>query len=299
MSQLSYRNGQFVTDDQLTVSVTDLGFTLGVTVSEQLRTFKGKLFQTDEHLQRLQESLQIIGLETAFTDDLRNAAEKLAEHNHALLDCDDDLGLTVFVTPGDPSSATDRNLTVVMFTTPLPFHRWTDKHRNGEHLQLSSVRQIPDSCWPAALKCRSRMHYYLADQEARRENPNARAVLLDQDGFVAEASTASLILFRAADGLIAPRPEKVLPGVSVDYVRRTAEQLKIPYQHQDILPEELSSADELLLCSTSPCIVPVVSINNNPVGNGNPGRVFQQLISEWSRQVGVNIIEQAARFASR
>ncbi|MCA9047501.1 MAG: aminotransferase class IV [Planctomycetaceae bacterium] len=298
MTQLYYRNGELVPGDCPTVSVFDLGFVQGVTVSEQLRTFGGRLFRLDEHMQRLIRSLRIVGLRGINPDALAADAETLAAHNHSLVRPDDDIGLTMYVTPGS-QAADDSSPNVGMYTTPLPFHRWVAHYETGEHLVLSSVRQVPSNCWPAELKCRSRMHYYLADREARRRRPDARALLTDQDGFVAEASTAAVIMYRRDEGIVAPPPEKVLPSVSVGILQSLARKAGLPFSHRDIRPEEMQSADEVLLSSTSPCVVPVVSIDGQTIGDGNPGPVWKQLIDAWSELTGVNIIDQARRFERR
>ncbi len=296
MTDLACLNGQFIPRSELAVSVTDPGFTLGVTVAEVLRTFGGLLFRVDEHLQRLEQSLKIVGLE-ADLEQIRRDAARLTAHNHARLAEGDDLSLTIFVTPG-PAGASP-SPTIGLHTAPLPFAGWQHKYTAGEVLVVSSVRQVPASCWPPSLKCRSRMHYYLADREARQRNPQARALLLDQEGFVAEASSASLLILRPDEGLVAPPADKVLPSISVGVLQDLAGSLGLPFVHRDIHPDELTDATEVLLSSTSPCLLPVVAIDGAPVGTGHPGPVFQKLLSAWSRHVNLDIPAQATRFAPR
>ena len=74
MNELSYWNGELVTDDEPSISVFDMGVVQGVTISEQMRTFGGKLFRLDEHLQRLRRSLQIIGIDNLDMRELKEAA---------------------------------------------------------------------------------------------------------------------------------------------------------------------------------------------------------------------------------
>lgn len=177
MSRLAYLNGQFIPEESITVPVYDAGFVQGITVAEQLRTFGGKLFRLDQHLRRLQRSLEIIRITDVDLISLGKAAQTLAEHNHQLLAAGDDLGLSLFVTPGPyPTFAPPgpQRPTVGMHTYPIPFHLWNGKYASGERLIVSSVRQVPNNCWPLELKCRSRMHYYLADREAREREPDAR-----------------------------------------------------------------------------------------------------------------------------
>ena len=300
MNEIAFHNGDIIRPEQLSVSVSDSGFVLGTTVSEQLRTFGGQLFQLDEHFARLQSSLTIIGITTVDLAVLKAAARRVVENNHKQLAPGDDLGLSVFVTPGVPGPAgTTSAPTVGMFTRPLPFSSWVEKYTSGQKLGVSTVRQVPSSCWPASLKCRSRMHYYLADREIQQRVPNARAVLLDQEGFVAEASTANLLMFSQAEGIVSPKPEKVLGGISVSVLKAIAADAGLPWTHRDITVKQLWAADEVFLCSTSPCLLPVTSIDGTSITGGSPGAVFQMLMSSWSERVQTDIVGQAHRFRQR
>jgi branched-subunit amino acid aminotransferase/4-amino-4-deoxychorismate lyase len=182
---------------------------------------------------------------------------------------------------------------------PLPFASWAAEFDIGVPVYTSDHRQVPPNCWPAELKCRSRMHYYLADQQARKHNPRARAILLDQLGFVGEASTANLVVYRRGEGLLTPCFDRVLPGVSVAVVEELAADLGIPFTQRDITLDELRSADEVWLSSTSICVLPVVECDGQPIADGTPGDVYRKLLAAWGALVGIDIAEQAKRLASR
>ena len=300
---LAFLNGQLVPAAQALISVTDGGFVQGVTVAEQLRTFGGKLFRLDRHLQRLKRSLEIVGVDPGITgEQMESAAEELIRHNHKLLASGDDLGLTMFVTPGIYSaySAAATGLhsgpTVGMHTMPIPFHLWNQKYDSGEALAVTDIRQVPNACWPAELKCRSRMHYYLADREARAKFAGARALLLDEQGLVTESSTANVLIFTKQAGLISPPRESILPGVSVAVVEELAGKIGIPFLHRPLTVADVASADEVLLCSTSPCVWGVSTLNGQPIGNGKPGPISRALLTAWSLMVGHDILAQAHHF---
>jgi branched-subunit amino acid aminotransferase/4-amino-4-deoxychorismate lyase len=304
MSQpLAYVNGQFVDVDQLSVPVTDAGFVLGVTVAEQLRTFAGRLFRLDAHLKRLARSLEIIQLDPRISiAQLGNVAAELVSHNHALLAPGDDLGLSIFITPGPYATFVPHpsgEPLVGLHSYAIPFCLWADKYTKGQRVVITDVEQISAASWPAELKCRSRMHYYLADRKAQALDPDARAVLLDRDGFVSESSTANVVAYFQGEGLVSPPREKILPGISIAVTAELAEELGIPFVYRDLAPGELRSADESFLASTSPCVLPVVSVDGRPIGRGVPGEVFHRLIGAWSKMVQLDIVAQAARFASR
>ena len=300
---LAYLNGRFIAASQAVIPVYDAGFVQGVTVAEQLRTFRGRLFRLDQHLQRLRHSLEIVGVDPQLAPaELAEIATELAARNHALLHQNDDLGLAMFVTPGAyPAFVPDGapGPTVCMHTVPLSFQLWSEIYERGQSLIVSDVRQIPPACWPPELKCRSRMHYYLADRQARLVERGARALLLDLDGYVSESSTANVVAYSENSGLVSPPPEKILPGISIAVLKELAANLGIRFSNRELTVEDVAHADEVFLTSTSPCLLPVVRLDGSPIGRGVPGDNFQRLLSAWSELVGVEIKKQAARFSRR
>jgi branched-subunit amino acid aminotransferase/4-amino-4-deoxychorismate lyase len=186
-----------------------------------------------------------------------------------------------------------------MHTYALPFHLWAKKYELGESLRVTNIRQVPPECWPVELKCRSRMHYYLADREARLVEPGARALLLNEAGYVTEASTANMLVYSQGKGIISPPLEMILPGVTVAAVAELARTLGIPFQEQPLVENDVATADEVLLCSTSPCVWSVTKLNGHPIGTGRPGPIASQLQTAWSNMVGLDIVAQAHRFSVR
>jgi branched-chain amino acid aminotransferase len=326
---IAFLNGQWIPASAATVSVGDAGFVQGTAVAEQLRTFAGKLFRLHDHLARLAHSLGIVGVDPGMSlDELARTADELAARNHALLAPGDDLGLSIVVTPGiystfaapgpgvkgdspifaDTKTGTvpDAKIgtvpvrpTVCLHTYPLPFHLFAQKYRDGQALATTDVEQVPARCWPPTLKCRSRMHYYLADRHAAIADPQARALLLDAQGFVTEASTANLLIYRAGEGLVSPRYASILHGISLSVAVELAGRLGIPFVQRDLTAADVATADEAFLTSTTTCILPVTKFNGQAIGSGRPGKVFSDLLAAWSEMVGVDIAAQAGRHSHR
>ena len=300
---VAYLNGRWIPLSQAAVSVFDGGFMQGTTVAEQLRTFGGQLFRLPQHLDRLARSLEIVGIDPGLSAaDLTQIAETLVALNFRLLDPADDLGLTIFVTPGvygAYAGLAAPGPTVCLHSQPLAFGQWAEKYRTGESLYVADARHVPASCWPTELKCRSRMHFFLADKQARAREPGARALVLDERGLVTEATTANVLVYDAKAGLISPPKERILPGVTVAVVEELAQQLGIPFSHGDLTVASVAQADEVLLCSTSPCIWSVTRLNGRAIADGRPGPVAARLRAAWNQMVGVDIEAQANRFAAR
>src|SRR5687767_4001793 len=143
LQPLAYLNGRLIAASQAVVSVEDAGFVMGVTVSEQLRTFHGEPFRLSDHLRRLRRSLEIVGVQPDIPlDEIGHMAFELAEYNSRLLAAGDDLGLSIVITPGVyPTFANGRSGpgTVCIHTYPLPFAVWAEKYSHGQALVTTGV----------------------------------------------------------------------------------------------------------------------------------------------------------------
>lgn len=299
---IAYWQGTWKPYSQVTIPLNDAGFQLGATVAEQLRTFNGKIFRLDAHLDRLWKSLEMVDIHAPESrESLTDVIHQIVEHNFPLLPAGADLGITLFVTPGPMEQAYRPHKTgrLAVHTQMVHFEQFAHLYEAGQALIVPATRQIPPECWPRELKVRSRVHYYLADIEAKKQDPEARAVLLDQAGYVMEATTANIAKYHPDTGLELPPEELVLPGISINTLCQLADEVGIPYRHRQLTPEDFRTADEVLLTSTSPCIIPCNQWNGKPISVGKPGPIFKRLIETWEEMVGLGIREQALRFAKR
>jgi branched-subunit amino acid aminotransferase/4-amino-4-deoxychorismate lyase len=310
---IAFMGGRFVSVSEASVAVYDTGFVLGATIAEQLRTFRGQLFHAEAHAQRFLQSAETVGIELEYDfDQLLELAREVVDRNFGLLPPGGDLGLAMFATPGAyPTLAPSGRLPVMghgdasdplaasrptfcLHSFPLPFGLWADSYRRGVTLETTDIRQVPADCWPRGLKCRSRMHYYLADRQAARQRPGARALLLDQQDHVCETSTANVLIYRQDEGLVTPPREDVLPGVSLGYVvEELAPQCQLAINFKRLTVDDLYAADEVLLASTPYCLLPVSALNGREIGSGGCGPITRRLLDRWGDTVGLSIGGQA------
>jgi len=298
LKSLAYWNGTWVPTAEISIPLDDIGFSMGTTIVERLRTFGGKLFRTQQHLERLYRSLEIMGWDAeALCQEIGAALAGFIQRNGPLIAGDDDWTLSVFITPG--KSAAALKPTVCVHGSPLPFHHWAEQFESGVDAVIVKSRQVPANCWPTELKCRSRLHYFLGDQEAEARQPGARAILLDQEGFVGEGTTANVVAYFSDRGLVTPQRSKVLPGVTQEVLYELADSLDVAHCEADLLPAELAKADELYFTSTSICLLPIVRLDGNRMSADKPGAMYHSLMAAWSELVGVDIAQQAVAFAAR
>ena len=296
---LAYLNGELVPGDQAVLPVSDAGIVQGATVSETMRTFGHQLFRLDEHLERFTDSLAMVGFELDLDfAGLSGVCQDLVSHNSITIDTENDLGLVLFATAGpyatysgNVAGTTETRPTVCAHTFPLPFELWDQVQTEGLHLVTPSVRQLPGACIDPSIKHRSRLHYYLADREAKRIDSGARAVLLDDQGRLTETTAASLLLVRD-NRILSPPSTSVLPSISVAVIAELAGQLDLEFIEQDLRPDDVVQAAEALVASTPYCLAPVTRFNDQPVGSGRPGPISDRLLGAWDQLVGLDIRKQ-------
>jgi branched-subunit amino acid aminotransferase/4-amino-4-deoxychorismate lyase len=302
---LAYLNGRICPISQTALSIFDMGLVMGASITEMARTFEHKCFRLREHIDRLYRSLRFVGFEIDLSREaLADLAHELVEHKARLVPAHHDLGVSVFVTAGTSPTytglaglATARKPTICVHTFPLPFELWAEKYSAGQHLVVPSIRHMPPECLDPKIKSRSRMHWYLADEQARLVDPAASALLLDRGDNVTETSTANFFIVRE-QAILTPTPRNTLQGISQLVVAELAAHLELDYQECDFQVYDVINAEEAFTSSTPYCILPVTRVNQKAVGQGVPGPVYRSLLRAWSQMTGVEIDEQMRRGAA-
>lgn len=301
-----FLRGEFIPLSQAALPLHDAGIVQGATVTEQTRTFGKQLFRLEDHLRRLTRSLRYARLEPGWSvDDWRSYSLQLVERNSRFLHPDDEMGIIQFVTAGEygnyntwPGQANRSGPTVCIHSFPLPFELWSERMEKGVHLVTPSIRHVPAQCFDPKIKCRSRMNYYLADQEARLVEPSAIALLLDLQGNITETNAANIFL--VLDGeLHTPPSTYTLPGISRAMVMELASPLGLRVRERDLQLYDAVNADEAMLSSTPFCLMPVAKINGISLPTPCPGPIYQRLLSAWSEAVGIDIAAQIQSNARR
>jgi branched-chain amino acid aminotransferase len=178
-----------------------------------------------------------------------------------------------------------------MHTFPLPWELWAKKMQTGAHVVTPSIRHVPPQCYDPKMKYRSRMHFYLAEQEAKLVDPEASALLLDLSGNVTETSTGNFLIVEHGT-MVSPTTVNTLPGTSRAMVIELAAKLGVAFLERDLQVYNVMNASEAFLTSTTYCLMPVTKINGVAVGDGKPGPLARRLLAAWSEEVGLDIEKQ-------
>ena len=294
--EIAYLNGQFIPHSQIKINVYDLGFVLGATLTEMTRTFRHKPFRLEYHMARLYRSLKYCGLALDESpSELTAKTEELIAHNSPFVDAQEDLGVVHFVTPGENpvyagSAAASARLqpTVGIHSFPLPHSAWRYMFLDGAHLVTPSIRHVPPQCVDPKMKNRSRLHWFLADQQSHAVDPRAITLLLDLDGNITETGGSNVVVV-SDDVIYSPSPRNILQGVSLLTVRDLAPQVGLGFQEKDMQVYDVVNADEVWLTTTPYCVAPCAKVNGSTIGDGVPGPRFEKMIAAWSDLVGMDI----------
>ena len=290
--RVAYVNGHIVPESEAVVSIRDRGFLQGDAVFDTTRTFGGRIFRLDEHLDRLFGSLKYMRIDPGLTkDDFARLTMEVLNANMPLLDDDDDYWVSQRVSRGVRVNGEDRP-TVVIECAPLPFEARARYYRDGLPVVVPSVRRTP----PESQSPRAKMHNYVnlvqAELEVRSQNPDAWPILLDTNGNLAEGPGSNIFIVK--DGAVmTPKEQFVLAGISRRVTIELAQELGIEVHETDIDLFDAYTADEAFVTSTSFCICPVSSFNGSNVADGAvPGPVTDRLTKAYSGMVGLDVAAQ-------
>ena len=289
MATLVNLNGTLVPPTEAKVSVFDRGFLYGDSVYEVVRTYGGRPFAMDRHLDRLHASAARIGMELPW-DDARIAAE--VERTLAAAGNEESY-VRIVATRGagpiglDPALAEDPQLLVIVQPIHLPP---PEAYERGVKVQLVGVRRNLREAIDPRAKTGNYLNNVLALREARAHGAY-EAVMLDAEGRITEGSTSNLFVVKDGRLITPPSAVGILEGVTRAVLFEVAKEQGIPVEERDVRPADLLAADEAMITSSVREILPVVRVGVNgdeyPIGAGAPGPMVRRITDAfhaWARR---------------
>ena len=307
MARKVFFNDKFVNEFDAKISIYDSALMFGDMVFEMTRSFNHKQFLLEDHIDRLLTGLKILRIPVKYNKkQILKICENTIKKNSKYFKKDDEHRLMIDVSrglldiyKGIKNIHKDTNFIVADF--PL---RWTVRgmgklFNTGINAVITSQRAIPSMYMDPKIKNRSRIFYLNANIEASLfKGKNNWALLLDDRGFIAEGSGDNFFIIKDKK-VITPRGVHILRGISRDYVLgQLCDQLNLEKEEKDIEPYDVYSADEAFMTGTPFCMLPVTTLNNIKIGKGKRGKVFNMLLSTWSKNVGVDIEKQIKKWNS-
>jgi branched-chain amino acid aminotransferase len=277
MSIRVHVGGRIVPPEEARISVFDRGFLFGDSVYETVGTVGGRPFALSEHLDRLVRSAERIGLSLLPRPQIEQAiASTLAAAGNA------EARIRVIVTRGesgadlDPAAAGAPQLVVIVFPLSAPT---SDMYEKGVAAEIVSITRNHPRAIDPAVKSGNYLNNVLALGEARRRSGAYEAILCAPGGSVAEGSTSNVFAVRSGEVWTPALSVGILDGVTRGQVLALCRDHGIPWAEvEHLTPDQLKSAQEVFITSATRGVLPVTSIDRQPVGDGKPGPVTRRLI---------------------
>ena len=275
-----YVNGKIAPADQAVVTVYDHGFVYWEGVYETLRTYNRVPFLYDRHMRRLRQSAERLLLDVPFDDAtlLDWIGQTIAAAGEL-----DQAYIRILLTRGvgdlnyDPKSTPKPTTVIIVKPFEAPAAR---VFTEGIRISLvDMLRNHPKSVNPV-IKSNNLLNNALAMQAAYRAGAE-EALMCNYRGELTECSQANFFMVRRGAALTPKSAAGLLEGVTRAFIFELGRELGIDVREEVLLPEDLATADEMFITSTTRELSPVVRVDDRVVGSGKPGPVTKQLLERY------------------
>ena len=276
---LIYIDGEFLPKAEAKVSVFDHGLLYGDGVFEGIRSYNGRVFKLDEHLERLYDSAKSIMLQIPIP--IETLKEKVLETlrlNHLR-----EAYIRLVVTRGvgdlglDPDKCPKPSIIIIADKIALYPPKF---YEEGLEIVTASVRRN----YAEAINPRIKSLNYLNNILAKIEGKQAGAeevLMLNAEGYVVECSGDNIFWVKNEVLVTPPVYMGILEGVTRNSVIDLAREAGMQVEERVFTRHDLYIADEIFLTGTAAEVIPVVKVDQRVIGDGQPGKVTEKLIAAF------------------
>ncbi|HET7728929.1 MAG TPA: aminotransferase class IV [Usitatibacter sp.] len=267
---IAHFNGQLLPLDRISISPLDRGFIFGDGVYEVIPVYEGVMLRGREHFERLQRSMDEIGLANPHTvDEWLAITQELLRHHPG------NQAVYIQVTRGVPPKrdhVIPKGLTPTVFMMSNPMTTPSAEQVENGVACISSR----DFRWE---KCHIKSTSLLGNVLARQLSAEVGATetILFRDGFLTEASSSNVFVVKGGRVAAPPRDNLILMGITYDLLTRLAAEGAVDLEIRPVSEAEVRAADELWLSSSTKEVLAVTTLDGKPVGGGKPGPVFRRM----------------------
>lgn len=284
---LCYLNGEYTPLNQAKVSVLDRGFIFGDGIYEVVPVYGRRLFRFEEHMARLERSLAKLRIPNPHSrPDWLMRCRRLIEAQAS-----EDQLIYIQVTRGvalrDHVMPAGIEPTVFMMVSAMKQPSPEQRHQGVACVSARDFR------WERGdIKSISLLGNVLARQISADQG--AVETIMFRDGFLTEAASCNVWVVREGAVLGPPKSEHVLEGIRYELIRELCEQEGLAFNLRPISEGEVTSADELMLSSATKEVLPITTLDGEPVGHGaargKPGPAYARIYEAYQRAKHAQLI---------
>jgi len=271
--QIAMVQDKFVPVEQLDSAYFDRGLYFGDGVYEVLRSYNGRIFGLDEHMERLATSLAAIEITGIDVKEIRGRVQKAFDMAKL-----PNVKIYFHVTRG----------------SGLRSHSWDDSLKPNFFMLVSDLEEDPDlkakgvavSVYPdirwkrCDIKSLNILPNVLAQQDATKKGC-FESIFVNDAGFITEGSSSAFFQVFGRTIHTTPLSKSILPSVTRKFVLKAATNVGLEIVEKSIMPNQVKAADELLLGSTTKDVIPVIKFDGQTINDDRPGKYTKQLIEEF------------------
>lgn len=281
-----YMNGEMVPEADAKVSVFDHGLLYGDGVFEGIRSYSGRIFELEAHVDRLYDSAKAIALEIPMSRAAMMEAVALTcrENNTT------DGYIRLVVTRGVGTLGLNPYLCkvpqVIIIAADIQLYPKELYEKGLAIVTVGTIRNLSEAVNP-----RIKSLNYLNNILAKIEAINAgcmEAIMLNAQGAVAEATGDNIFALRGNVLRTPPVNEGILEGITRDAVMKLAASAGYTVREERLSRYDLYTADEVFLTGTAAEVIGVVNIDRRQIGEGVPGPVTCRLEQLYRRHANAN-----------
>jgi len=272
-----YLNGQLLPEEQALIPVTDRGFLFGDGVYEIIPAYGGKLFRLDEHLDRLQNSLDGVRIGNPHSvAEWQALLQQLLEANHT---SESDYSVYLQITRGSAprrDHAFPQDIVPTVFASATPIIKPADEiYRQG----VSAIT-LEDTRWKQChIKAITLLPNILLRQQAVDAGA-AEAILLNE-GYLTEGAASNVFIVLKGEILTPFKSPELLPGITRDVVLELAQQNNLACREAQISTQQLHEAEEIWITSSTREVLAVTLLDGQLVGDGKPGPLWSSIYTYY------------------
>ena len=279
MYMLIYIDGEFLPKAEAKVSVFDHGLLYGDGVFEGIRSYNGRVFKLDEHLERLYDSAKSIMLQIPIPiETMKETVLETLRRNHLT-----EAYIRLVVTRGvgdlglDPDKCPKPSIIIIAGKIALYPQKF---YEDGLEIVTASVRRNYAEAINPRIKSLNYLNNILAKIEGKQSGAE-EVLMLNAEGYVVECSGDNIFWLKNEVLVTPPVHIGILEGVTRNSVIDLARDAGIQVEERVFTRHDLYIADECFLTGTAAEVIPVVKIDRRAIGNGQPGKVTEKLIAAF------------------
>jgi branched-chain amino acid aminotransferase len=270
-----YMNGKLVAERDAKVSVFDHGLLYGDGVFEGIRSYNGRVFMLDEHVERLYSSAKAIDLTIPMTPKgMSQAVVRTCVANKTR-----DGYIRLVVTRGVGTLGLNpylcKKAQVIIISAAIQLYPKKVYEEGLRLVTVGTVRNMSEAVNPR-IKSLNYLNNILAKIEAIN-NGCMEAIMLNARGEVAEATGDNIFVIKGRSLITPPVQSGILEGITRNVVMQLAVKEGLDVREQTMSRYDVYTADEVFLTGTAAEVIGVVDVDKRKIGNGRPGPVTQLL----------------------